>query len=269
MVLEAKEILNIEWKKEEQHWVNNKKKSQKLWLYFISIEETRVFLPSHTLLYPSLLTSALTSISCLSALYTHTIHSFRAAHNSLTCFDKKCTLSHTPEAMVTQKSQVNKDHLHFLWAFSSSSSPSGSQGLGKERKKCQGSLCQVLKKKKSPKSTIGCSPNLLLPCLKENGLLLLASFTSKEFFIPSRSWSLTYLSPLMMYKKVEEISQYSFKTVFYKDANKMIYIVSQFNIFDICSVIKFTSYICFFKLIHMLPTSIPQLLFWDVLVAYL
>lgn len=73
----------------------------------------------------------------------------------------------------------------------------------------------------------------------------------------------------MMYKKVEEISQYSFKIVFYKEANKMIYIVSQFNISDICSVIKFTSYICFFKLIHMLPTSIPQLLFWDILVTYL
>lgn len=104
-------------------------------------------------------------------------------------------------------------------------------------------------------------PNLLLPCLKESDLFLLASFTLKEFCIPSRSWSLTYLSPLVTYKKEEKISQYSFKTVFYKEANKMIYIVSQFNISDICSVIKFTSYICFFKLIHMLPTSIPQLLF--------
>lgn len=71
----------------------------------------------------------------------------------------------------------------------------------------------------------------------------------------------------MIYKKVEKISLYSFKIVSYKEADKMVHIVSQFNIFDICSVIKFTSYICFFKLIHMLPTSIPRLLFWDVLVT--
>lgn len=139
--------------------------------------------------------------------------------------------------------------------------PSGSQGLRKERKKCQGPLCLVLKKKNTQTPSLDAPLNLLLPCLKETGLFLLASFTLKELFIPSRSWSLTYLSPLIMYKKVEGTSQYSFKTVFYKEANKMIYIVSQFNISDICSVIKFSSYICFFKLIHMLPTSIPQLLF--------
>lgn len=191
MVLEAKEIWNIEGKKEEeQHWVNNKKEKKSktpaiLYQHWRKQEVIHftVFLPSHTLLYPPLLTSALTSISCLSALYTHTIHSFRAAHNSLTCFDKKCTLSHTPEAMVTWKSQVNKDHLHFLWAFSSSSSPSGSQGLRKEKKKCQGSLCQVLKKK-SPKSTIGCPPNLLLPCLKENGLFPLGLLHLKGVLHP-------------------------------------------------------------------------------------
>lgn len=143
-------------------------------------------------------------------------------------------------------------------------SPSGSQSLRKERKKCQGPLCLVLKKKiyiymQTP--PLDAPLNLLLPCLKESGLFLLASFTLKELFSPSRSWSLTYLSPLIMYKKVEGTSHYSSKTVFYKEANKMIYIVSQFNISDICSVIKFTSYICFFRLIHMLPTSIPQMLF--------
>lgn len=199
-----------------------------------------------------------------STVQTHTIHSFRAVHNSLTCFDKKCTLSHMPEAMVTQKSQVNKDHLHFLWAFSSSFSPSLG---GKDSERKERNVKSLIKspfikslKKKSPKATIGFPPpNILLPCLKESVLFLLASFTSKEFFIPSRSWSLTYLSPMTVYKKVKDIS-ILLKIVSYQEANKAIYIVSQFNIFDICSEINFTSYICFFRLIHMLPTSIPQLL---------
>lgn len=140
---------------------------------------------------------------------------------------------------------------------------SGRKGFRKEREKCQElnqePLYQELKKK-SPKATIGFPPpNILLPCLKESVLFLLAYFTSKEFFIPSRSWSLTYLSPMTVYKKVKDIS-ILLKIVSYKEANKVIYIVSQFNIFDICSEINFTSYICFFRLIHMLPTSIPQLL---------
>lgn len=145
--------------------------------------------------------------------------------------------------------------------------PLGARASERKERNVKGPFAKCFKKKKT-KPTTGCPlppPSLLLPCLKESDLFLLASFTLKEFFIPSRSWSLTYLSPSAMYKKEEEISQYSFKTIFYKEANKMIYIVSQFNISDICSVIKFASYICFFKLIHMLPTSSPQLLFWDIL----
>lgn len=142
--------------------------------------------------------------------------------------------------------------------------PLGAKASERKERNVKGPFAKCFKKKQT-KPTTGCTSSLLLPCLKESDLFLLASFTLKEFFIPSRSWSLTYLSPLAMYKKEEEISQYSFKTIFYKEANKMIYIVSQFNISDICSVIKFTSYICFFKLIHMLPTSSPQLLFWDIL----
>lgn len=143
-------------------------------------------------------------------------------------------------------------------------SPLGAKASERKERNVKGPFAKCFKIKKTTKPTTGCPSSLLLPCLKESDLFLLASFTLKEFFIPSRSWSLTYLSPLVMCKKEEEISQYSFKTIFYKEANKMIYIVSQFNISDICSVIKFTSYICFFKLIHMLPTSIPQLLFWDI-----
>lgn len=143
--------------------------------------------------------------------------------------------------------------------------PLGARVSERKERNVKGPFAKCFKKKKTNQTHHWMPPpnppSLLLPCLKESDLFLLASFTLKEFFIPSRSWSLTYLSPLVMYKKEEEISQYSFKTIFYKEANKMIYIVSQFNISDICSVIKFTSYICFFKLIHMLPTSSPQLLF--------
>lgn len=154
-----------------------------------------MLLPSHAFLYLPLLTSALTSISCLSALYTHTIHSFRAAHNSLTCFDKKYTLSHMPEAMVTQKSQVNKDHLHFLWAFSSSFPPSGSRATERKDRNVKGPFVKCLKKKKRPPTPpLDATLNLLLPCLKQSGLFLWASFTLKGFLIPSGSWSVTYLS---------------------------------------------------------------------------
>lgn len=147
-----------------------------------------------------------------STVQTHTIHSFRAVHNSLTCFDKKCTLSHMPEAMVTQKSQVNKDHLHFLWVFSSSFFPSGRQGLRKEKEKCQGLRCQELKKKVLQTHDWMHPPHTsYYLASRKVAFFSWPPFTSKEFFIPSRSWSLTYLSPLMMYKKVKEISQCSFK----------------------------------------------------------
>lgn len=81
--------------------------------------------------------------------HTYTIHSFRAVHNSLTCFDKKCTLSHMPEAMVTQKSQVSKDHLRFLWAFSSSFFSLWEPGPQKGKKEMsRAPLPSALKKKK-------------------------------------------------------------------------------------------------------------------------
>lgn len=114
-------------------------------------------------LYPLHLSSDFTSISCLSALYnTHArTHTYSLSPtpsgqyaSPLLFLTRNARCSHTLQAMVTQKSQVNKDHLHFLWAFSSSPPPVGGRYSERKEINVKGTFAKCLKK--SPKPTVGC-----------------------------------------------------------------------------------------------------------------
>lgn len=121
-----------------------------------------VLFPSHTFLYLPLLTSALKSIFCLSALHTHT--------HTLYIPSGQCTiplpvLTRNAHWVTCQRPWLHKSHRSIKITYVSYELfhplffPFGSQGLWKGRKKCQGPLCQVFKKKKNKKPpSTGCLP---------------------------------------------------------------------------------------------------------------
>lgn len=147
-----------------------------------------------------------------STVQMHTIHSFRAVHNSLTCFDKKCT-----HWVTCQRPWLHKSHRSIKITYISYEffhplfSPPGGRASERKKRNVKGSVVKSLKKKNTPNPWLDAPPTSYYLAWRKVAFFSWPPITSKEFFIPSRSWSLTYLSPLMMYKKVEEISQCSFK----------------------------------------------------------
>lgn len=111
-------------------------------------------------------------------LKTHFLFSGQV-HNSLTCFDKMHTAVAHRGPWLYKSLQVNKDHLHFLWAFSSSFPPMWTRPTRKGKTEISRPGYQILE---SPHfhQIIWWPLSFFLPCLRKNGLFSSVHITGER-----------------------------------------------------------------------------------------